>query len=195
VIQRRLPIFAKARAPKGRYYLTDNFLRAWLAALAGPVAAIHFRPVPELVAEADRRLTEIEGHGFEDLVAELYEERSRKALPGFSLSGRIEGYWNSKDTEIDLVALDEPNRTIRFGFCKRSADRLVAGSAAAEGHIERFLAAHRPYQTWTRERVALAPSVPASVRAALAAVGWGAEDLSDLLRGLLPTALAPDTPT
>jgi hypothetical protein len=68
-----------------RYYLTDNFLRAWLAALAGPVAAVDFRPVEQLVADADLRLRHVEGKAFENLVSVLYEERSRKSMGDFSL--------------------------------------------------------------------------------------------------------------
>jgi AAA+ ATPase superfamily predicted ATPase len=191
VIEKRLPIFAKAKTPKGRYYLSDNFLRTWLAALAGPVAAINFRPVPELVAEADRRLADTEGHSLEDLVAELYEERSRKGLPGFPLSGRVEGYWNSRDTEIDLVALDEPGQRIRFGFCKRSADRLLPDVSAAEGHVERFLQTHRKYGAWRRECVCIAPKIAGDIRVSLGAAGWLAEDLADMVRGLLPAPAGP----
>jgi hypothetical protein len=187
VIERRLPIFSKTRTPKGRYYLSDNFLRTWLAALASPVAAINFRPVAALVADADRRVAELEGHSLEDLAAELYQERSRKGLPGFSLSGRIEGFWNSKDTEIDLVALDEPGSTIRFGFCKRSMDRLVPGLSEAEGHVRRFLEANGKYSSWRQERVGIAPTLDGPTRAALRKRGWLAEDLGDLTRGLLPS--------
>jgi AAA+ ATPase superfamily predicted ATPase len=192
VIEKRLPIFAKAKTPKGRYYLSDNFLRTWLAALAGPVAAINFRPIPELVAEADRRMADVEGHSLEDLAAELYAERSRKGLPGFPLSGRIEGYWNSRDTEIDLVALDEPGRRIRFGFCRRSAVRLTSDLTAAEHHVARFLAAHPKYSAWTKELVGIAPVVPEPTRTALRARGWLAEDIADLIKGLLPAPEPPD---
>ena len=94
-----------------------------------------------------------QGRSFEALVAALYEERSRKGLPGFALSGRIEGYWNSKDTEIDLVALNEPERHIRFGFCKRSEDRLLSAAGEAEGHVARFLDAHPVYRAFMDLRV------------------------------------------
>ena len=43
------------------------YLRAWLAALASPVAALNFRPVEQLVADADARLHEVEGMAFEKL--------------------------------------------------------------------------------------------------------------------------------
>lgn len=45
LIEKKLPVFAKPEAKRSRYYVTDNFLRSWLAALANPVSAIAFRPV------------------------------------------------------------------------------------------------------------------------------------------------------
>lgn len=61
MIERRLPIFAKSTAKKGRYYIRNNFLRSWLHALSNSVAAINFRPIDQLVAQADARLFEAEG--------------------------------------------------------------------------------------------------------------------------------------
>jgi uncharacterized protein len=34
MVEKQLPIFAKEKAKKGRYYLRDNFLRSWLSAIA-----------------------------------------------------------------------------------------------------------------------------------------------------------------
>ncbi len=138
LIEKRLPIFARPQARKSRYYLSDNFLRSWLAALASPVAALNFRPVDELVADADQRLCDVEGNGLEKLAGTLYEERSRKGIGDFKLTRRIEGYWDRGGTEIDIVALNESDSIIRFGSCKRSADRLVEDIAVFDGHIQRF---------------------------------------------------------
>jgi len=185
VIARKLPVFAKPRTPKGRYYIADNFLRAWLAALASPVSALNFRPVDELVELADERLKGIEGHAFEELVATIYEERSRKGLPGFSLSERIEGFWDSKDTEIDLVAMDEPNRVVRFGFCKRSEGSILPAVTGDAQHVSRFLKAFKKrYDGWTHELFQQAPVIGPGTRAALKKLGWEAEDLNDLTIGL-----------
>jgi AAA+ ATPase superfamily predicted ATPase len=62
MIERRLPIFAKPKARSGRYYIRDNFLRAWLSALQKPVSASAFRPLETLIAQSDERLKEVEGH-------------------------------------------------------------------------------------------------------------------------------------
>ncbi len=184
LIHRRLPIFAKPAARSGRYYLTDNFLAAWLAALANPISAVAFAPVDQLVADADTRLRDVEGHAFEKLIGQLYEERSRKRIGDFALSARIQGYWDSADTEIDLVALDEAAKRIRFGTCKRSEAKLQAAIGNLNGHVERFLSAFPAYRTWAIEKVGLAPEMTKETRATLESAGFMAQDLHDLLRDL-----------
>jgi uncharacterized protein len=184
LIEKRLPVFAKERAKKGRYYVTDNFLRSWLAALANPVSAINFVPVAKLVQQADERLADVEGQALEKLVGQLYEERSRKGVGDFPLTERIRGYWNSADTEIDLVALNEPNKRIRFASCKRNPERLLSDIAVLDGHVQRFLAAHKRYASWTVERVSIAPVIPAEIRTKLVAAGHLAQDLADLIVNL-----------
>ena len=49
MIDKKLPVFAKPEAKRGRYYGPDNFSRSWLATLANPVSALAYRPVEQLV--------------------------------------------------------------------------------------------------------------------------------------------------
>lgn len=184
MVEKRLPVFARPSAKLGRYYLRDNFLRAWLAALANPVAALSFRPESELVAQADRRLVDTEGYGLERLAGVLYEERSRKGIGDFAMTERIQGYWDRRDVEIDLVAVDEDSRRIRFGTCKRSASKLLRDLGNCDGHIERFLEVHAGYCGWEIERVAIAPVLEGKARVAIEAAGYLAQDLGDLTREL-----------
>lgn len=184
LIEKKLPIFAPSRARKTRYYLADNFLKAWLAALANPVAALNFRPVEVLVARADKLLFDVEGKGFEKLVANLYEERSRKGLPGFNLTQRIEGYWDKGGTEIDLIALNDAESIIRFGSCKRAADKLVADLPVFDAHVRRFLEVFPRFEKWSIERVSIAPVVPAHVKGEIKGRGRIVQDLDDLTADL-----------
>jgi AAA+ ATPase superfamily predicted ATPase len=183
LIERRLPIFAKKKERKGRYYVRDNFLRCWLGALSPFVAATNFQPLDTLIALSLARLADSEGHGFERLVSTLYEERSRKNLPGFPLTHQVNGYWDSQGTEIDLVAVDATNKIIRFGSCKRSPEKLEASLTPTDAHINRFLA-RLPHAGYTVEKVALAPQIAPDLRARLQARGWLAQDLSTLTQGL-----------
>jgi AAA+ ATPase superfamily predicted ATPase len=184
LIERRLPIFAGKKERKGRYHVSDNFLRSWLAALAQPVAATNFRPPEQLIEQAMSRLRDAEGSGFERLVKNLYEERSRKGLPGFSLTHQVNGYWDAQGTEIDLVAVDEPGNRLRFGTCKRSAEKLEASIGPTEEHIERFLKRLPKYRQYDVEKVALAPVIPPALARRLQDHGWLGEDLATLTLGL-----------
>ena len=184
MVEKRLPIFSKPKARKGRYYLRDNFLRAWLGCLANSVAAINFRPENVLLDQADARLHEAEGFGLERLVGQLYEERSRKGVGDFPLTHRIEGYWNRGDTEIDLVAVNEEDEVIRFGTCKRTGAKLVPDLAGFEGHVGRFLDAHARYKGWTVEKVAIAPVIDSETRKHIEAKNTRPQDLGDLVADL-----------
>lgn len=181
MIEKRLPMLAGRRAKKGRYYLRDNFLRAWLSSLQTPVSALNFRPEQLLVQQADERLRETEGFGLERLVGQLYKELSKKALGDFALTRPIEGYWDRAGTEIDLVAVDADRRIIRFGTCKRAASKLVNDLHGFDGHVERFLVAHPTYRAWTVEKVAIAPEIDDTLRRTIADRGYRGQSLTDLL--------------
>ncbi len=183
LVERRNPALASARSRSGRYHIEDNFLAAWLGALADPVALIGVRPTADLLDEAERRLVTVEGHALERLVAALYEERSARGVGDFALADRVRGWWDRGDAEIDLVARAADGR-LRLGSCKRSGDRLVADLGRFDGHIERFLAQHPELARERVERVAIAPELGKGQRAAIAARGWIAQDLGDLLEGL-----------
>ena len=184
MVEQLRPIFAKSTARNSRYFVRDNFLRSWLAALATPAASLTFRPLEEVLAEGDTRLKDAEGHGLERLVGLLYEERARKSLGDFPLSERIQGYWDSSDTEIDLVALNEPGRTLRLGTCKRNAERLPGDLAKFDGHVQRFSKAFPRFTGWRLEKVAIATRHTAETRSACASRGYIPQDLADLTSGL-----------
>ena len=180
MIERRLPIFAPPRARSGRYYIRDNFLRAWLSALQRPVSAVAFRPVEGLIDQAGERLAEVEGHALEDLVGQIYEERSRRGMGDFLLSERIQGYWDRSDVEIDLVAINEDECRIRFGSCKRNPLRLLASVERLRTSAGRFLQAHPRFAGWTVEYVAIAPEVDQVLSANLQVAGVIVQSLRDL---------------
>lgn len=184
MLERRLPVFAQRKARSGRYYLRDNFLRSWLAALQSPISSINFRPEALLVERADAGLVEVEGHSLERLAGQLYEERSRRGIGDFALTERIDGYWDRGDTEIDLVAVNADDRVIRFGSCKRNASKLVTDMPSLQRHVDRFLATKGAYRDWKIERVAIAPKLDDQTRALISEAGAIAQDLGDLIEGL-----------
>lgn len=192
MVERLQPIFAKPTTRSGRFYIRDNFLRAWLAALATPVASVAFRPLDELVKQADARLMDSEGHGFERLVGEIYKERSRKAVGDFELTDVVRGWWDRNDTEIDLVAVNESARRLRLGTCKRSAARLIADLSAFDGHVERFLAANGKYKSFKLEKVAVAPILQPDQRREIEGKGYLPQSLAELIASLSPVSQLKD---
>ncbi len=185
LVESKLPVFAAKKERKRRYYLTDNFLHAWLAAISNAVAAREFRPIDQLIHEADARLQEVEGSTLEKLAGELYEERSRKGLGDYPLTDRIKGYWDRNDTEIDLVAINEEAKVLRFGSCKRSPNKLLSDVTNFNGHVARFLDTLRQYKSWRIEKVGIAPRLSAEERAVLSRHDVMPQDLEDLTRDLL----------
>jgi len=184
LIERKLPVFAKPEAKRSRYYVTDNFLRSWLAALANPVSAIAFRPLQELVDEADQRLADVEGGSLEKLAGQLYEERSRNGVSDFPITHRIQGFWDKADAELDLVAVNETTETIRFGSCKRSPDKLISDVNNFKQHVARFLQAMPKYQGWSYQLVGISPVLDADQRNRLNRHDIIPQDLNDLTRGM-----------
>ncbi|MDR0535175.1 MAG: ATP-binding protein [Puniceicoccales bacterium] len=184
MIERKLPTFSPAKARSGRYYIRDNFLRAWLSALQRPVSATAFRPLEELITQADERLATVEGHALEALAGQLYEERSRLGLGDFPLSDRIHGYWDRGDVEIDLVAVSEPGQRIRFGTCRRNPEKLLSSLDSLRSGAGSFIQAQGRFRGWRCEFVAIAPEIAPDLRHRLQQAGVIAQDLHDLTAGL-----------
>ena len=137
-----------------------------------------------MIRQADQKLQVLEGHGLEKLVAILYEERSRKNLPGFSLSHKIEGFWDRSVIEIDLLAIDELEKKIRFGSCKRSEEKLISSIVSLKKCAEKFLKEFSQYRNWKVEYVMIAPLISPSVRMQIAKEDVLSEDFADLFEGL-----------
>jgi hypothetical protein len=162
----------------------DNFLRSWLAALANPVSARAFRPLNNLIEEADQRLADVEGGALEKLAGQLYEERSRKGIGDFPITHRVQGFWDKADTEIDLVAVNETEQAIRFGSCKRSPKKLLSDVNNFKQHVGRFLQTMPQYQDWKQQYVGISPVLDAEQRAILTDHDIIPQDLNDLTLGL-----------
>lgn len=145
---------------------------------------MHFRSLDELVRDADGRLADTEGFGLEKLAGALYEERSRKGLDGFRLTARIRGYWDRGDTELDLVALNEEDRIVRLGSCKRAAERLAPDYARFDAHAARFLDRHAPVAGWRLEKVAITTRHTSDSRRAAERAGYVPQDIQELTHGL-----------
>ena len=185
LIERRLPVFAGKTARMGRYYIRDNFLRSWLVALQKPVAALSFRPVDPLIAQADQLLAEAEGQSLEFLVGRLYQELSQRGLGDYPLSEQVNGYWNRAGVEIDLVAVSQDRRCIRFGSCKRNPEKLLGSVAGLKAAAQVFLDRHPQFKGWQVSYCGIAPNLPIATRLALEQQGLLPQSLTDLWQPLV----------
>jgi len=120
----------------------------------------------------------------EDLVAHIYQERSRLGLGDFELTHRVHGYWDRANVEIDLVAVNERERRIRFVSCKRQSERLAGSISGLRSSAESFITAHHRHAHWKIEFAAIAPRISASDRQTLVGMDVLPQDLIELTQGL-----------
>ena len=187
MISKLNPVFSDGKSRNARYYIADNFLQAWLAVAKPAREAARMKPVDKTLELARPRLMGLEGFAFEKLVRQLHQECSRKGKGDFDLSSMQLGYWNrsqdvSRSIEIDLVALDESDKRVRFGSCKRSANAHTnASTADFNRHVQGFLSAreHRHLQDWTHELVLFSPIFSEGDHNHFSKKGYVAKDLND----------------
>lgn len=185
MVEKLRPVFSDSHSRNARFYIADNFLQAWLSVVKPTREAARLRPLAKALASAEPRLQTLEGASFEKLIRRLHVEMSRKGLGDFELSQIQLGYWNrprdaAKLVEIDLVALDEPNRRIRFGSCKRAEAAHDADALTRfERHVAGFLQAreHRHLSGWAHERVLFSPDFSPETRRHLQGQGYRCLDL------------------
>ena len=187
MVDKLQPIFSNSKSRNARYYIADNFLEAWLAVAKPARETARLKPMDKALSLAIPRLQGLEGFAFEKLIRNVHLECSQKGKGDFELTSLSLGYWNrvknsDQSIEIDLVALDETNKKIRFGSYKRS-ESAHDGAALAkfERHIEGFLETkeYRHLQAWKHEKVLFSPIFSEDSRKALQANGFDCRDLND----------------
>ncbi|OYT53112.1 MAG: hypothetical protein B6U72_06840 [Candidatus Altiarchaeales archaeon ex4484_2] len=111
MIQRTIPVTEKTTSRKGRYYLSDNFLKFWFRYIYPNMSAIEegIYDIKQIKADYNSYL----GPVFEN-VARQFLIKERKNIFDFNQIGR----WWHKDNEIDLIALNEQTKKALFCECK-----------------------------------------------------------------------------
>lgn len=197
IIEKANPIFAADNSRKARYQITDNFLQAWLSSIERSVHLARIRPMPEAVDRASMYLENHEGRTFEKMVRLLTEECSRKNVGDFSATELVKGYWNKADgtdIELDLVAINETEKIIRFGSCKRSATKHASEALFKfEEHIANFLITKegRRFSSWTIEKALYAPEFDSDQTRSYSARGYICLDMKKFEDWLSNVAVEP----
>lgn len=184
MVDKLQPVFSDSKSRNARYYVSDNFLQAWFAVAKPAREEARLKPFEKVLPLATSRLESLEGFAFEKLIRSLHREASRKDRGDFELSSLMIGYWNrpkdaTKAIEIDVVALDEANKTIRFGNCKRSPTAHSLG--VFERHVDAFLQTkdHKYLADWKRQMVLFSPMFTVREKSHFEGKGYQARDLVD----------------
>ena len=191
MVEKLAPVFSGRSSRKARYVIADNFLSSWLHALARNVQMARVQPLEIPVARADQALMVQEGYAFEKMIRRLTEECSRKGVGDFHLTDMVRGYWNKadgSDIEIDLVAMNEDDRVVRFGSCKRSELQHTASIGKFRQHTDKFLktAEGGKFKGWSVEHALYSPKFGTENRRSLESAGYICKDLTDFRKMLFP---------
>ena len=186
MIDRRHPVFSDSRSRNARYYVTDNFLQAWVSVVRPARDAARMQLRERVLEKAKPRGETLEGLAFEKLIRQLHIECSRKGKGDFPVTSLEVGFWNrarSMDRliEIDVVALNSDDKRVRFGSCKRRASaHNNAALAAFEHHIAGFGATTegRKLTGWQIEKVLFSPAFSKSEVSDLEKAGYRCLDLN-----------------
>jgi len=122
LIKREVPITEKVKSRSGRYYLKDNFLKFWFRFIYPNLSSIETKIFNTSLIKKE----------YNHYLGGIFEEIVRQYLiknPPFNFT-KI-GRWWYKNSEIDLVALDESTNKILFVECKWKenvdANKLISG--------------------------------------------------------------------
>ncbi|TDN67238.1 ATP-binding protein [Paraburkholderia sp. BL10I2N1] len=186
VIDRRHPVFSDSGSRNARYYVTDNFLQAWIAVVRPARDAARMQPRERVLEKAKPRSETLEGFAFEKLVRQLHVECSRKGKGDFPITSIEVGFWNRARSidrliEIDVVALNSEDKRVRFGSCKRNAGAHDSGALAAfENHIAGFMSTveGRKLTGWEVEKVLFSPTFSKKETPGLEKAGYRCLDLN-----------------
>lgn len=108
-VKREVPVTENMKSRNGRYYLNDNFLRFWFRFIYPHASSIEAGIFD--ISLIKKNYSDYLGRIFED-VAKQY--LIKNPLLPFNKIGR----WWYKDTEIDLIAMDDAASRVLFVECK-----------------------------------------------------------------------------
>jgi len=117
LISKASPIYAKAETKNVRYFIDDNFLTFWFRFI------FKFSHIVEI--GGFDVLNQIIDRDYPTFSGKMLERYFRTKLTEENRFTRIGGYWDRKgETEIDLIAVNEFEKTAEFIEVKRNASEI-----------------------------------------------------------------------
>lgn len=132
-IEKRIPVTEKnpEKTRKGLYFISDNFIRFWFHYVYPYKGELELDNVQIVLDEINKDFKEkFVAFAYEDICKEIFQNLCKKGSIDF-VPSRIGSYWLNdfnKDTEIDVMAIDNQNKRIFVGECKyhnKSVDAQV----------------------------------------------------------------------
>lgn len=115
LVERRVPVTEKnpSKSRRGLYFIKDHFFRFWFRFVFPFQSELEMGNTQHILQTIEKDLSNYMGLAFEDVC--------RQSVFYFSpfLIQRNGNYWD-KNTEIDIVAMNETEKKILFGECKWS---------------------------------------------------------------------------
>ncbi|WP_298434764.1 ATP-binding protein [Geobacter sp.] len=122
IIRREVPVTEKSfeKSKKGLYAMDDNFFRFWFSFIFPNKSFVEERELDYLIEKKIKPRLDI-------FTSQTFEEICRSYVKKGFLDGlkfNQVGRWWTKDTEIDIVGLNEDDNSILFGEVKWSVNKV-----------------------------------------------------------------------
>ncbi len=111
-IKREYPTGVKPKPRKGSYVITDSYLNFWFRYIFTNRTELEAGDTRSVLTKIKQDYNTYIGHSFEQAVLELLTEMKRRRKLSFIFT--TIGKWWHKDSEIDLVAIDDESSTTTF---------------------------------------------------------------------------------
>lgn len=124
-VERRIPVTTRGASRKGRYHISDPYLRFYYRFLAQRQAQLALGIQEQALAEIKKHLIGFIGtHTWEELSREWLLRASGKELLPF-LPDQVGSIWN-KEAQIDVAGVNFMDKTLLLGECKWNRQRTGA---------------------------------------------------------------------
>jgi AAA+ ATPase superfamily predicted ATPase len=146
IIRQMRPIFAKASTKTVKYYIADNFLTCWFRFFYKYMSYIESGSMELLRQTFLRDYPTVSG----GMLERYYRQQARES----GQYTHIGNYWDRKgEHEIDLILVNELDKTITFGEVKRQAKKI--SPALLQNKSDYFLSQHPQLKSYRQEYVML----------------------------------------
>jgi AAA+ ATPase superfamily predicted ATPase len=117
LVEREVPVTEKSwKSKKGRYKICDPFLAFWMRFVYRQLSIYEAGNYQYFLEKLDTYLSEFMGFAFEEIIKELLQSLNLQGKSPISFH-RIGRWWN-RQTEIDLVAMNQDTDDALFVECK-----------------------------------------------------------------------------